>query len=64
MTIVMTIIATSNMIKPAAPPIIPPMNLPAVVVTRDKGGRPVLRVGHKDASLSSPQMLISLHAKK
>ena len=63
MTIVMMMIAASNTIKPAAPPIIPPMNLPTVLVTRDTGGRPVLGVAH-DSSLSSPQLLILLHTRK
>ena len=63
MTIVMMMIATSSTIKPAAPPIIPPMNLPTVLVTRDTGGRLGLRVPH-DSSLSSPQLLIPLHTRK
>lgn len=64
--VVMMMIATSSTINPATPPIIPPMNLPTVLVTRDTGGslRPVSRVGHEDSSLSSPQLLIPLHTRK
>ena len=62
-TIIIAMIAMSNRIKPAAPPTIPPKNLPTILLTEDTESPRSGGAGH-DSSLLSPQLLISLHTRK